>query len=81
MTSPGDCLRYEHPTGVNSDNYEARYPPDPNGEEIGEDARVWRVYLDEAEAHDAEMVGQWKDTVDSLLVFVSSLYSTNQLHN
>ncbi|EIM80213.1 uncharacterized protein STEHIDRAFT_68654, partial [Stereum hirsutum FP-91666 SS1] len=32
-------------------------------------ARVWRVYLDEAEIYDREMVDEWKDTVDTLLVF------------
>lgn len=55
------------------DDYEAKYEPDPWGEEVGSNARVWRVYLDEAEAYDSEMTEQWKDTVDVLLVFVSSL--------
>ncbi|EIM80214.1 uncharacterized protein STEHIDRAFT_68586, partial [Stereum hirsutum FP-91666 SS1] len=51
------------------DDYEAKYEPDPWGEEVGSNARVWRVYLDEAEAYDSEMTEQWKDTVDVLLVF------------
>jgi hypothetical protein len=34
-------------------------------------ARVWRVYLDEAELNDRDMVEGWKDAMDVLLVFVS----------
>lgn len=56
---------------VNTDDYEEKYEPDPHGEEAGPNARIWRVYLDEANAYDVEMVEQWKDTVDMLLVFVS----------
>lgn len=49
-------------------------PPDPRGEEAGPEARIWRVYLDEAEAHDREMLDQWKDTIEVLLVFVSTAF-------
>lgn len=61
--------------GPGHDSYETRYPADRSGYETGHNARVWRVYLDEAEAYDAEMVEEWKDTVDTLLVFVSYAHS------
>lgn len=51
-------------------NYEEKYAPDPLNDEIKENARVWRVYLDEAESYDDEMLRGFKDTIDSLLVFV-----------
>ena len=37
-------------------------------------ARVWRVYLDEAGAYDADLIENYKDTVDVILVFVSPLF-------
>jgi hypothetical protein len=40
-------------------------------EEMGENARVWRVYNDEADRTDMEMVDGWKGTLDTLLIFVS----------
>ncbi|KAA1466001.1 hypothetical protein DENSPDRAFT_855845 [Dentipellis sp. KUC8613] len=46
-----------------------KYPADEMGEELGPNARVWRVYLDEAEAFDKDMIDSWKDTIDVLLVF------------
>lgn len=64
------------PQGRPNDDYEAKYEPDAWGEEAGPNARIWRVYLDEAEAYDHEMVEQWRDTVDSLLVFVSRFQLT-----
>ncbi|KAG6835526.1 hypothetical protein H0H93_000537 [Arthromyces matolae] len=52
-------------------NYHAIYEPDPKGEEAAENARVWRVYLDEADAHDADMIVSLRTILDSLLVFAS----------
>ena len=40
---------------------------------MGPNARVWRVYQDEAEVFDADMVGEARDSLDVLLVFVSLL--------
>lgn len=57
-----------------NDDYEAKYAPDPWGEEAGPDARIWRVYLDEAEAYDREMLDQWRDTIETLLVFVRIMF-------
>ncbi|KAF9060626.1 ankyrin repeat-containing domain protein [Rhodocollybia butyracea] len=52
-------------------NYEEKYPPDTLGEEITENARVWKVYLDEAEQQDDEMLKGFTDTITSLLVFAA----------
>lgn len=57
--------------GGRSYNYEEKYAPDALGEETSENARVWKVYLDEAENYDDEMLRGFRDTIDSLLVFVS----------
>jgi hypothetical protein len=42
-------------------------------EEMGDNARVWHVYNDEADRIDAEMVDGWRSTLDTLLIFVSFL--------
>ena len=52
-------------------DYEALYERDKYGEEMGPNARVFRVYLDEAEIYDKEMLEGWKAALDVLLVFVS----------
>ncbi|KAL1730863.1 hypothetical protein EV714DRAFT_170792, partial [Schizophyllum commune] len=49
--------------------YEARYDADEFGEELGANARVWRVLLDEGHAYDRNTVRNWRDTVDVYLVF------------
>ncbi|KAK7445072.1 hypothetical protein VKT23_014934 [Stygiomarasmius scandens] len=58
-------------TGNRDYDYEKKYPPDPYGQEASEDARIWKVYLDEAEAYDNEMLNGFRDTINSLLVFAS----------
>ncbi|KAL0959290.1 hypothetical protein HGRIS_014555 [Hohenbuehelia grisea] len=50
-------------------DYENKYPEDPIYEELSENARVWRVYLDEAADFDADMVEKASDGLDLLLVF------------
>lgn len=57
---------------VNPSDYEQKYPEDPYGKEFEPEARVWKVYMDEAEVFDMELTEGWKDTVDVLLVFVSA---------
>ena len=37
---------------------------------MGPNARVWRVYQDEADMYDTEMIEGWQGTTDVLLVFV-----------
>ncbi|KAL0959329.1 hypothetical protein HGRIS_014590 [Hohenbuehelia grisea] len=50
-------------------DYENKYPDDPMYEELAENARVWRVYLDEVADFDADMVEKSSDGLDLLLVF------------
>ncbi|KAG6849461.1 hypothetical protein H0H93_008248 [Arthromyces matolae] len=52
-------------------NYQAMYEPDPKGQEISANARVWRVYLDEADAYDSDMIDGFRTILDSLIVFAS----------
>ena len=40
------------------------------GEETGQNARVWRTYLAESADFDAMMVGEARDGLDAMLVFV-----------
>ncbi|KAH8824877.1 hypothetical protein DL96DRAFT_1449860, partial [Flagelloscypha sp. PMI_526] len=55
-------------------NYAQKYPPDEIGQEASDEARVWMVYLDEAESYDEDMVRGFRDTIDSLLV-LAGLFS------
>ncbi|KAL1713861.1 hypothetical protein EV715DRAFT_187809, partial [Schizophyllum commune] len=50
-------------------NYEQKYAPDAYGEELSARARVWRVYNDESQIADGEMVTGLNGTLDVLLVF------------
>ncbi|KAH8822482.1 hypothetical protein DL96DRAFT_1470581, partial [Flagelloscypha sp. PMI_526] len=52
-------------------NYEEKYPEDAPGDELGADARIFKVYNDEAEKYDADMIRGFKDSLDGLLVFAS----------
>ncbi|KAK0429788.1 hypothetical protein EV421DRAFT_1722744, partial [Armillaria borealis] len=56
-------------SGAAPRDYKARYPPDPYGQEMSDKARIWSIYLDEAADFDANMLAEWRDTVDVLLVF------------
>ncbi|KAG6815328.1 hypothetical protein H0H93_010121, partial [Arthromyces matolae] len=56
--------------GRNHD-YQGIYEPDEKGQEASENARVWRVYLDEADTYDADMIDGFRTILDSLLVFAS----------
>ncbi len=57
--------------GNDSYDYEQKYPEDAPNEEAASAARVWRMYEDESQNHDANMVEESRDNVDVLLVFVS----------
>src|ERR1700742_3996629 len=50
--------------------YSKKYPLDNPGEELGDNARVWRIYFDEAREIDEEIVNEYKESIDILLVFV-----------
>ncbi|PBK79539.1 hypothetical protein ARMGADRAFT_1049129 [Armillaria gallica] len=56
-------------SGVAPRDYKARYPPDPYGQEMSDNARIWPIYLEEAADFDANMLAEWRDTIDVLLVF------------
>lgn len=51
--------------------YEDKYEDDALGEELGDEARIWRVMLDEGRANDAAMLQRFRDHLDVDLVFVS----------
>ncbi len=57
-------------SGVTPRDYKARYPPDPHSQEMSDNARIWPIYLEEAADFDANMLAEWRDTIDVLLVFV-----------
>ncbi len=57
-------------SGTAPRDYKARYPLDPYGQEMSKNARIWSIYLDEAADFDANMLAEWRDTIDVLLVFV-----------
>ncbi|KAG6901208.1 hypothetical protein C0995_015401 [Termitomyces sp. Mi166 len=58
-------------SGGRNYDYTKIYGPDRQGEEIKENARVWNVYLDEAENYDADMIQGFRNIIDGLLVFAS----------
>ncbi len=58
------------PRPVFNDDYVARFPEDPYCQETAPNARIWRVYVEEAAAFDEKMVGQSRDGLDVMLVFV-----------
>ncbi|KAF5353827.1 hypothetical protein D9758_010634 [Tetrapyrgos nigripes] len=63
---------YQSPyTGTRDYDYNRKYPKDEFGKEARENARVWKVYLDEAETFDDEMLKGFRDTLDALLVFAA----------
>ncbi|KAF5340836.1 hypothetical protein D9758_017063 [Tetrapyrgos nigripes] len=63
---------YQSPyTGTQDYDYTRKYPKDEFGKEARENARVWKVYLDEAETFDDEMLKGFRDTLNALLVFAA----------
>ncbi|KAG6901206.1 hypothetical protein C0995_015399 [Termitomyces sp. Mi166 len=52
-------------------DYTKIYSPDNPGDEATENARVWNVYLDEAENYDADMIQGFRNIIDGLLVFAA----------
>ncbi|KAG6915502.1 hypothetical protein DXG01_011179 [Tephrocybe rancida] len=57
--------------GIRNYDYTFKYPRDKRGEEHEENARVWNVYLDEAELYDTEMIQGFRNIIDGLLVFAA----------
>ncbi|KIK55387.1 hypothetical protein GYMLUDRAFT_205684, partial [Collybiopsis luxurians FD-317 M1] len=58
-------------SGGRTFDYEEKYPQELEGQETSENARVWKVYLDEAESHNEDMLKSFRDTIDTLLVFAT----------
>ncbi|KAJ7595585.1 hypothetical protein C8J56DRAFT_1022196 [Mycena floridula] len=58
-------------SGNRTYDYEEKYAPDPKGHQIKPNARVWKVYLDESESYDDDMLRSFRDTIDALLVFAA----------
>ncbi|KAG6876849.1 hypothetical protein C0992_011549 [Termitomyces sp. T32_za158] len=58
------------PGGRNYD-YTKTYSPEKPGEELKDNARVWNVYLDEANEYDMDIIQGFRNIIDGLLVFVS----------
>ncbi|KAK0227461.1 hypothetical protein EDD85DRAFT_776853, partial [Armillaria nabsnona] len=56
-------------SGAAPRDYNAHYPPDPYGQEMSDKARIWPIYNEEAADFDANMLAEWRDTIDVLLVF------------
>ncbi|PBK78633.1 hypothetical protein ARMSODRAFT_1011186 [Armillaria solidipes] len=50
-------------------DFKQKRPPDAVGEEMAPNAIFWRTYNDEAAVSDAEVMEQYRDTIDILLVF------------
>src|ERR1700761_5413144 len=49
-------------------------PPSPYAKYAAPDARIWGMYLEEAEAEDKELMEPWNKDLDSLLVFVGRFH-------
>ncbi|KZV89523.1 hypothetical protein EXIGLDRAFT_677978, partial [Exidia glandulosa HHB12029] len=58
-----------YPAEETDTEFGRKYPPDPYGKELEDNARVWRVYRDEATLYDKSMLNGWNKTLDILLIF------------
>ncbi|KAH7096509.1 hypothetical protein BKA62DRAFT_624918, partial [Auriculariales sp. MPI-PUGE-AT-0066] len=61
--------RYPLPDPTKYTEYEKRYPPDRYGEELGRNARLFRIYHDRVTEKDEDLVQGWHETLNVLLVF------------
>ncbi|KAF8885846.1 hypothetical protein CPB85DRAFT_1173866, partial [Mucidula mucida] len=52
-------------------DYEQKYPPDEENKEMSETGRVFKTYMDECTKYDFNMVENWRDGLDMLLVFAA----------
>jgi Family of unknown function (DUF6535) len=57
-----------------SESYQAEVSDSPYASYCRPDARIWSLYLKETEDEDKELVNQWQNGLDSLLVFVSASF-------
>ncbi|KAK0489964.1 hypothetical protein EDD18DRAFT_1080685 [Armillaria luteobubalina] len=56
-------------SGATPRDYNVRYHPDPPGQEMSKNAWIWPIYNEEAADFNANMLAEWQDTIDVLLVF------------
>ncbi|KAG6876461.1 hypothetical protein C0993_002910, partial [Termitomyces sp. T159_Od127] len=56
-------------SGPRNYDYDKKYERDKQGDELAENARIWNVYLDEAESYDMDMIEGFRNNIDGLLVF------------
>ena len=54
-------------------DYERKDPDNNEITEMGSMSKIWNVFLDECGKFDVEMVEDWRDALDVLIVFVSFL--------
>ena len=64
-------MKFRLQTAVGNEDYTKLYPADDREEEMGPNARVWKVYLDETEIADKEYLSDNNTTLDGILIFVS----------
>ena len=48
----------------------SHYPSDVDGTHMAENARLWKIYYNEAQNFDNEMLQEYNQSIDVLLVFV-----------
>jgi Family of unknown function (DUF6535) len=59
---------------IASESGQAEVSDSPYASYCRPDARVWSLYLKETEDEDKELVTQWQNGLDSLLVFVGAFF-------
>lgn len=64
-----------YPLEDTDSEFKRAYAPDVYGDEASENARLWRIYRDEASTHDKTLLDGWHKTLDILLIFVSWLFA------
>ncbi|CAE6479282.1 unnamed protein product, partial [Rhizoctonia solani] len=78
----GTCSREPNHADQNNNAQKLKTGVDPlngldaYGAELSKDARVWKVYVDEADRYDNELVDGWSKSLDLILVFVSNHSNT-----
>ncbi|KAF9030733.1 hypothetical protein BDZ89DRAFT_949358, partial [Hymenopellis radicata] len=60
------CWRFVDPF-----DYEQKYPSDEKYKEMSAKSRLWKTYMDESTKFDSDMVENWRDGLDMLLVFAA----------
>ncbi|KAF9026231.1 hypothetical protein BDZ89DRAFT_41990 [Hymenopellis radicata] len=73
--SHAKLLRNQHalqrPVPSDPFDYEHKYPPDAKYKEMADRSRVFKTYMDESTKFDFDMVENWRDGLDMLLVFAA----------